>query len=195
VDLTGWALDGGISYKFNTGKTLAPGGYLVVAKDVAALRTTYPAIDIVGDYSGHLSSDDEIILEDPFGNPANQVHYLAAGAGRNLRAAAARAWNCAIPRRTTPKPRLGRRATNPEIIVADLHLPHGGTGQRHPGTRQPVERFCAWSVEQWRMLGGTTSVWWQSPTNNPVQLISNGNFENGLTGWRWWQPPAQRAGN
>jgi hypothetical protein len=24
----------------------------------------------------------------------------------------------------------------------------------------------------------------QSPTNNPVQLISNGNFENGLTGWR-----------
>ena len=24
----------------------------------------------------------------------------------------------------------------------------------------------------------------QSPTNNPIQLISNGNFENGLTGWR-----------
>ena len=24
----------------------------------------------------------------------------------------------------------------------------------------------------------------QSPTNNPVQLIANGNFENGLTGWR-----------
>jgi hypothetical protein len=79
VDLTGWTLFGGISYAFTAGRTIAPGGYLVVARDVATLHATYPTIDIVGGYSGHLGNDDTIILNDPLGNPANQVHYYAGG--------------------------------------------------------------------------------------------------------------------
>jgi len=40
VNLTGWTLSGGISYAFSSGKTIAPGGYLVVAKDVATLSAS-----------------------------------------------------------------------------------------------------------------------------------------------------------
>ena len=37
VDLTGWRLDEGIDFEFPAGTTIAPGGYLVVARNKAAL--------------------------------------------------------------------------------------------------------------------------------------------------------------
>src|SRR5439155_337318 len=80
VDLTGWVLSSGITYPFPPGKAIAPGGYLLVAKDAATLRAIYPSIDIVGDYNGKLSGKGEsVVLTDRDGNPANQVRYFAAG--------------------------------------------------------------------------------------------------------------------
>lgn len=80
VDLTGWALKGGIDYAFAPGKTLLPGAFLVVAKDAAILRAAYPACDIVGNFSGKLSSRGELLqLEDAGGNPADEVRYYTSG--------------------------------------------------------------------------------------------------------------------
>src|SRR5207248_606607 len=80
VNLTGWQLSGGIGYAFATGKTIAAGGYLVVAQDPAAMSLLYPGVDIVGPYSGKLSGGgDLIVLNDAGGNPANQVRYFAGG--------------------------------------------------------------------------------------------------------------------
>ncbi len=77
VNLTDWRLDGGISYKFLSGQKLGPGAYLVVARDAAALRTKYPAINIVGNYGGKLSQNgDSITLEDAAGNRADRVKYF-----------------------------------------------------------------------------------------------------------------------
>ena len=80
VDLTGWELGGGIRYQFSPGKTLAPGGYLVVAEYAAALRSLYPAMDVVGDLAGRLSGrSDLILLMDATGNPADEVRYFDGG--------------------------------------------------------------------------------------------------------------------
>lgn len=80
IDLGTWDIDGGISYKFPTGTMLAPGDYLVVAKDAAALALKYPAITIVGEYSGGLgNSGDHVVLEDANGNPADEVTYFDGG--------------------------------------------------------------------------------------------------------------------
>ncbi|NQU21347.1 MAG: lamin tail domain-containing protein, partial [Candidatus Nealsonbacteria bacterium] len=80
VDLGGWELDGGIGYDLLPGTTIAPGGYLVVAKDADTLRQKYPGIDIVGSYSRTLSNRGErILLVDPVGNPADEVHYHESG--------------------------------------------------------------------------------------------------------------------
>jgi len=184
VDLTGWTLSGGISYAFTAGKTIAAGGYLVVAKDAGTLRTTYPVIDIVGNYSGGLGSDDTIILNDPLGNPANQVHYYAGG-------------------RWPESPGGG----GPSLELRD---PQADNSKGEAWAASKESGKSAWQTFTYRMVAQpsatpapddqfedfilgllTDGECWvddisviQSPTNNPVQLITNGNFENGLTGWR-----------
>ena len=80
IDLTGWELDGGISYKFNPSTSIPPGGYLVIAKDAAALLAKHPAIPVVGDYSGKLGNGGDLIaLEDSNGNVADDVPYFDSG--------------------------------------------------------------------------------------------------------------------
>ncbi|HMJ64544.1 MAG TPA: lamin tail domain-containing protein, partial [Candidatus Binatia bacterium] len=80
VDLTGWRLDEGIDYRFQAGKTLAPGGYLVVAKDLAHMQALYPGLDAVGPFTNRLSHDsDYIVLKSPNNNVADEVRYFSGG--------------------------------------------------------------------------------------------------------------------
>lgn len=76
IDLAGWRLAGEIDFAFTAGTTVPPGGYLVVSSDVAALRTKYPGIAVIGNFERRLSHHSaEIILTDPAGNPANRLRY------------------------------------------------------------------------------------------------------------------------
>ncbi|MEM7393396.1 MAG: lamin tail domain-containing protein, partial [Verrucomicrobiota bacterium] len=76
ISLDGWAFTEGIDYEFPPGTTIAPSGYLVVAKNTNALVVKYPAIDIVGNYGGQLADGGErILLVDDRGNPADEVTY------------------------------------------------------------------------------------------------------------------------
>lgn len=80
VNLTDWQLDGGIGYSFPLGTIIPAGGYLVVAKDAAALASKHPAATVIGDYSGQLGNGgDSITLEDQVGNPADEVRYHDSG--------------------------------------------------------------------------------------------------------------------
>ncbi|MDB4500897.1 lamin tail domain-containing protein [Akkermansiaceae bacterium] len=80
VNLTGWKIDGGIDFDFTQNTIIPSGGYLVVAKDAAALATKHSGITTVGDYSGRLGNGgDLIVLEDAFGNPADEVRYYDSG--------------------------------------------------------------------------------------------------------------------
>ena len=80
VDLTDWKLEGGIEFDFPDGTSIPAGGYLVIAKDAAALAAKHPAATILGDYDQSLGNGgDLIVLEDPAGNPADEVRYFDAG--------------------------------------------------------------------------------------------------------------------
>ncbi len=62
MDLGGWRLRGGISFNLPDGTTLAPNGYLVVARNAVRLRSRYPqlnAANCLGDYSGSLANGGE----------------------------------------------------------------------------------------------------------------------------------------
>ena len=62
VDLGGWRFTAGIDYTFSNTVPLAPGGYLVVAKNAARLRASYPNLNVnntLGDYQGKLSGKGE----------------------------------------------------------------------------------------------------------------------------------------
>jgi len=80
VDLTGWRLDEGIDYRFPAGKTIAVGGYLVVAKDVVYMQSLYPGLDVIGPFTNKLSkSSDYFVLKDPNNNLADEVRYFSGG--------------------------------------------------------------------------------------------------------------------
>ncbi|HEY9172649.1 MAG TPA: lamin tail domain-containing protein [Verrucomicrobiae bacterium] len=62
VDLGGWRLEDGISFTFPTNTVLAPGGYLVVARNVGQLLTNYANLtpaNTFGNFSGRLSHRGE----------------------------------------------------------------------------------------------------------------------------------------
>ena len=62
VDLAGWRFVDGIDFEFPAGSALAPGGYLVVARDAARFRASHPDLPaslVVGDFQGGLSDRGE----------------------------------------------------------------------------------------------------------------------------------------
>lgn len=80
VNLTGWKIGGGIGFSFPADTVIPAGGYLVVARDSAALAIKHPDATILGDYSGSLGDGgDLIIVEDSHGNPVDEVSYHDGG--------------------------------------------------------------------------------------------------------------------
>ncbi len=81
VDLADWRLDGGIGYRFPAGTAMRAGGYLVVARDAAALQALWPevATNILGNFSDHLRPNEEVSLKDAAGNTVNAIRILGAG--------------------------------------------------------------------------------------------------------------------
>ncbi len=62
VNLSGWKFNQGIDYTFPTNTSLAAHGYLVVAKNAAHLRTNHPQLtaqNTLGDFGGNLSNHGE----------------------------------------------------------------------------------------------------------------------------------------
>lgn len=89
VSLDGWRLEDAVSYKFADGLSLAPGGYLVVGKSRAQLLANYPqlnATNTLGDYSGSLKNSgehlaltmsDDITSTNSFGEiSTNKIHIV-----------------------------------------------------------------------------------------------------------------------
>ncbi|MCB1097669.1 MAG: lamin tail domain-containing protein [Verrucomicrobiae bacterium] len=76
VDLSGWKLDQAVEFEIPTGTVLAPGGYLVIANDAAALALKHPGVTVIGDFNGGLSNgEDHLILREANGNPVDDVRY------------------------------------------------------------------------------------------------------------------------
>lgn len=184
VDLMGWSFTKGIQFTFPDNKSIAPGGYLVVAGDAAYLRGVYPAIDILGDFTGSLShSDDHFILTDPAGNPADEVHYFddkpwpgyAAGGGSSIEVRDP--W-----------------ADNSKAAAWAASIESGRAGwvyctNRMVATNIPAANPTTWNEFQMGLLDAGECLIddlhvTESPTNAPVEMLQNGTFETGLTAWR-----------
>ena len=185
VDLTGWTLEGGIRYNFSPGQTIPPGGYLVVAEEATFLRTLYPGVPVVGNFAGRLSRRGErLVLRDASGNPADEVCYYdrghwpeyADGGGSSLELrdpfadnSAAQAWAASDESGKTTWQTYSYR------MVATIPS----------GSGQPT----VWNDFIFGLLGPGECLIddlnvIESPSTSPVAIIANGNFENGLTGWR-----------
>jgi hypothetical protein len=80
VDLTGWRFTTGVRFTFPQVQ-IPPGGYLVVAADIAAFRSVHPDVtNVVGGWEGILSNSGQLIeLVDAVGDRVDTVRYADAG--------------------------------------------------------------------------------------------------------------------
>lgn len=181
VDLTGWRLDSAVDFHFTNGPVLPPGGFIVVAKDAAALRLKWPevAAKIVGDYSGKLSADDRFLVRDARGNPVDEARVIKGGwsdgGGSSLELRnpnadrfAASSWADSDEAGRASWKRVSYRMT---------------AGQRFGSTRW--NEFRLGLLDDGQVLIDDVSVI-KDPDGARTQLIQNGNFEttSGNTHWR-----------
>jgi hypothetical protein len=76
INLSGWRLDGEVSFLIPGGTVLGPDSYVVIANNAVALRLKYPGITVLGHFVGRLSHHSaRIVLRDAAGNPADEVRY------------------------------------------------------------------------------------------------------------------------
>jgi hypothetical protein len=93
VSLAGWSLNNAVSYSFPSNTVLAPGAYLVVAKNAAAMQAANPGATVLGNFSGNLGNSTDLVeLRDASQRVVSEVRYyssgrwpsLAAGGGSSL---------------------------------------------------------------------------------------------------------------
>ncbi|MFO7633123.1 MAG: lamin tail domain-containing protein [Caldilinea sp.] len=140
VNLSGWALTGGVDFEFPAGTLLPASGLLVVAADPALIERTY-GIRSLGPFSGRLSNDgDSVAIRNHRAQEVDRVEY---GVGfpwpvvgyqversinllnRTADNALGGAWRAAAP--TPGQSNAGVVANLPPIIQSVEHTPKAPT--------------------------------------------------------------------
>ena len=80
MDISGWAITGGIEYLFPEGAVLPAEGYLVVAASPLDLLLQTGMLNVLGPFSGQLSNSGETLtLLNNSGRIMDQVRYQGSG--------------------------------------------------------------------------------------------------------------------
>lgn len=183
VDLSGWSFASGISYGFPNDTHLAPGGYLVIAKNPGNFPTP-PGATVLGPWAGSLASGGErVLLLDRVGNPASEVTYLdggrwpgaadAAGSTLELRDPWA---DPALPESWAASEESARRSWQSYSYRATAAVSTGPDSQ--------WREFILGLMDTGEVLIDDLTVI-ESPDTAPVSMIANGDFSSGTSGWRF----------
>ncbi|MBC8002266.1 MAG: lamin tail domain-containing protein, partial [Opitutaceae bacterium] len=195
VNLTGWRLQNAVSYNIPTNTIVAAGRYLVLAKNAARLRTNYSVLNLtncLGNYGGslgnggehiELTKPDDLVSTNSQGQlktniihiRVDEVHYgpggrwgkWAGGGGSSLELRDARSDNRLAPNWADSDESSRSAWVNVETTgVMDngwaeanqLHVTLIGAGEALVDNIEVIP-------------------------NGGVNLIANGTFESGTTGW------------
>ena len=187
VDLSGWSFADGIVFDFASGPVLPPDGYLVVAKNPAAMLAVYPEISdrVMGPYSGELSNGGErIVLIDARRNPADEVRYCDGG--------------------------YWPSAADGQGSSSELRDPRADSGHAGAWAASDEAARAVWSNYSYRAvassLQGEPTLWHEfafgmlagpaevllddvsvveDPGGAAIELIQNGGFSSGSAHWRF----------
>jgi hypothetical protein len=182
IDLTGWRLNDAIDFTFPADTVLAPGEYLVIAKDATALVQQYPSAHILGNFSGDLSGSNETIeLRDAAGNLADEVHYYddkpwpaaADGGGSSLELRDPSADN-SKPESWAPSDEGAKSTWRTYTYSAAAINLNGDPTQWN--------EFVLGLLDSGEVLLDDLSV--IDLTTGGASILQNGTFENGATAWR-----------
>jgi hypothetical protein len=183
VDLGGWRFSSGIDFSFPSPTVIGPGGYLLVAKSPGNF-TPAPGATVLGPWSGNLAGGGEkITLLDAAGNPADEVSYLdggrwpadADGGGSTLELRDPHSDN-SLPGSWAASDENPRRAWQTCTYRA--------TAAASTGPDNQWKEFVFGLLDGGDVLIDDISVV-ENPDSSAVQLIANGGFQAGITGWRF----------
>ena len=179
VNLGGWELDDAVRFDFDANMSIAPGGYLVIARDPVAFATKYPGVTVVGPWSGTLSNSGERIqLEDNHGNVVDEVRYFdggrwydyADGGGCSLELKDPRSDN-SLPESWAPsETSAGWKTYTYRAVAVD-----NGFGKNN------FHEFLLGTLDAGEFLIDDISVI-EDPDGSAVQFIQNGNFSGDAVG-------------
>ena len=197
VDLSRWKFSSGISFTFATNTFIAPGGYLVVAKNLARLLTNYPNLSLgntVGDFGGALAHKGErlaLSMADPVITTNNNIvttnfNYVvvdevtyrdggrwgawSAGGGSSLELIDPHSDHRLAPNWADSDETSKAPWTDIEYTgVLDNGLP-----------QNPADSLQVMLLDVGECLVDNVEV---IPAGSTTNLVPNPNFETGLTNW------------
>lgn len=182
VDLGNWSLAKDVAYTFSPGTIIPSGGYLVIAGNLGWMQTNYPSLAAVGPFTNSLKHrEGHIQLQDPAGNPANDVHYFgsapwpeyANGGGATLELRNPWADNSKPEAWAASDESAGAVWTNVTYtMVASQSLGPTLWNEFQMGLLDAGE--C--------LIDDIHAI--ESPSSSPIELIQNGSFATGLNAWR-----------
>ena len=195
VNMGGWRVRDGVSFNIPGGTMLAPGGFLVIARDAVRLRAIYPGLTTVnclGNYSGSLANSGErielnmpeaVVSTNAQGQSVTNTLYITVsdvaygtggrwgqwshGGGSSLELTDARADTRLAPNWADSE----ESAKSPWVLVEASGVMDNGWAD---ATQLHVTLLGAGEA-----LIDNIEVIPQGSTN----VIGNGTFENGAAGW------------
>ncbi len=185
VDLGGWKLRGGVEYDFPDSTVVQPDQYLIVTGQSNALRTLYPDITIVGDWTGQLSNKgDGIKIVDSMGNIADQVHYFDRGYWPAYADAGGSSLELRDPRSDNAV--ASAWAASDETVRSQWKTySYRAVASPTPGGSEPSQwnEFIFGLLDSGEFLIDDIRVV-EDPDGAALSLIQNGFFNNGFATWR-----------
>ncbi|NQT81868.1 lamin tail domain-containing protein, partial [bacterium] len=170
-DLKGWHFSEGIDFTFPEGVIMPPHSYLVVCRDVEAMRSAYGISNVIGPFGGRLSNTGERIgLANPYGAVVRRVRYsdrypwpaATDGAGHSLSLRSPlmvgeerESWGISPFVEGTP----GRSNSSTDIVKRTRLVKIGEEWRYFKGTQEASK-----PMDAWRMPGFDDSSWSRGET-------------------------------
>lgn len=184
VSLAGWKLRDGVDFDFAPNQTIPPGGYLVIAKDPAFLQSLYPGLNVLGPFSKSLSHKSErLLLEDPLGNPADEVRYFSEGRWPRFASGGGSSLELRDPRADNAQAEAWAASDESGKTSWATYTYRGIATAETAPSPTVWQEFVLGLMDAGEVLLDDISVI-DSPAGAATQLIQNGNFESGLRAWR-----------
>ncbi len=184
IDLGGWAFSNGISFTFPANTIMQPGSYLLVAHTPGNF-TAAPGVTVFGPWSGSLSENGEkITLTDAAGNPVDEVDYLDGGAWSDLADGAGSSLELRDPDADNADPSSWAASDENAKRTWQTYSYRMTAAASSVGPDAQWKELIFGLLDRGEVLIDDISVV-ENPDGAATQMITNGNFQNGTTGWRF----------
>lgn len=183
-DISGWELDGAVSFTAPTGTVISANQYLIIAENTNDFGAKFPRAVCIGQYSGSLSnSGEDLLLLDTEGNPADEVAYLDGAPWPGAADGEGSSMELRNPRIDNSAPEAWTASSNEDNSEwADYSFTIQAQSPVYSPSIYSFHELRLGLLDSGVILLDDVSVI-EDPGGANTELIANGSFDD-ATGWR-----------